>query len=199
VSVWDNAAVTGALGVAFGGATAYIQSALAARAKTGEELRDSRLDAYPPVWLQTSDISKYPPAEVTWADLEALHLAFRRWYYTTGGLFLSERSRDRYGDVQEVLGAYLLSHQGSGPVDPGDYDAIADTCSAFRTALTEDLATRRQRSFLLTLKSRRWHRRKEREAQAVLERFGNAPLRLPLDEMKLQSSTGPSNNAKTAP
>jgi len=202
VPVWDNPGVTAAIGVAAGAATAYVQSALAARAKTGEELRDSRLDAYPPVWLVTAGLSKYPEAEITWSDLELQHLAFRTWYYTTGGLFLSARSRARYGDLQQVIGAYLVSHAARGRdagVSRDDYEAIADTCSAFRTALTEDLATRRQRSLLLTLESRRWHKREHARAEALLERFGRHTLHLPLDEMRIQSSTSPSKSANDAP
>jgi hypothetical protein len=105
-------------------------------------------------------------------------------------MFLSERSRDRYGDVQELIGAYLESHRDGGlsaRVEPDDYDAIATTCSAFRTALTEDLATRRQRSLLLAIRSRRWHRSRKRQAKRLIERFGEQPLRRPLDEMKLAS------------
>jgi len=202
VPVWDNPGVTAAIGLAAGAATAYIQSALAARAKAGEELRDERLDVYPPVWLKTSEISRYPPAEITWSDLEHLHLALRAWYYTSGGLFMSELTRARYGDRQDVIGAYLRKHHAHGPdarVGDRDYDAIAATCSAFRTAMTEDLATRKQRSFLLTVKSRRWHIRQHRKAEARIKRFGAQPWRCPLGEMQLQSSTSPSKSAKPAP
>jgi hypothetical protein len=142
---------------------------------------------------------------MTWADLEELHLAFRSWYYTSGGLFMSELTRGRYGDAQEVIGAYLRSHQEQAPgarVGDRDYEAIAETCGAFRTAMTEDLATRRQRSFLLTVRSRRWHRRRAREAQARAKRFGGQPWHCPLDKMELaapQSSTRPSNSANDAP
>jgi len=188
VSIWDNPAAAGAIGVAFGGATAYIQGALSARAKTGEELRERRLEAYPPIWRETSTLSRYPAAEVTWADLKALHLKFRRWYFTTGGLFLSERSRDRYGEVQELLGAYLYQHRQDDPagsVDPSDYEAIAETCSVFRTAMTEDLATRRQRSFFWALGRWRWHRAKKREARQRINEAGGTFLRCSLDELRL--------------
>ena len=200
VSVWDNPAVTGALGLAFGAATAYVQSALSARAKAGEDLRDKRLEAYPAVWLRTSNVSRHPPAEITWSELRALHLQLRSWYYTSGGLYMSDHTRDRYGDAQRVIGVYLQEHERHGAdalVAEGDYDLIADFCSAFRTAMTEDLATRRQRSFLLTIQSDRWHRRRARMAEAYLDR--RVPWRCSLDEMQLQSSTGPSNSAKPAP
>jgi hypothetical protein len=188
VASWENVAVSGAFGVVFGGATAVIKGALTTRSKTSEELRGQRLNAYQAVWVKTATTSRYPPAEITWADLEALHLAFRSWYFTIGGIFLSERTRDRYFDVQELLNVYLESHRPAGPaaaVAPDDYDAIATTCSSFRTAMTEDLSTRRQRSFLLTLKSRRWHRAQARAARQRISKFGDEPLRRRLDEMPL--------------
>jgi hypothetical protein len=176
------------VGVAAGGASAFIKGALTTRAKTGEELRDRRLEAYPPVWRQSATTSLYPAAEISWADLKALHLAYRRWYFTTGGIFLSKRSRDRYGDAQLVIGAYLRSHETDDPsarVSPADYDAIARTCSAIRTAMTEDLATRRQRSLALSLESWWWHSMQKRKAAELLARFGNDILRCPIDELTL--------------
>jgi hypothetical protein len=196
VSIWDNPAIIGAIGVAFGGATAYIQGALSARAKTGEELRERRMEAYPLVWHETSALSRYPAAELTLADLKELHLAFRSWYFTTGGLFLSERSRDRYGEVQELLGAYLYKRRQDDQtdfVDLHDYEAIAETCSVFRTALTEDLATRRQRSLLWAIGRWRWHRAKQREARRRIQAAGGTFLRCSLDDLRTDESrpTGP--------
>jgi hypothetical protein len=191
VSIWDNPAIVGAIGVAFGGATAYIQGALSARAKAGEELRDRRLAAYPLVWRETATLSRYPGAEVTWADLKALHVVLRRWYFTTGGLFLSARSRDRYYEVQELLGAYLLVHMqddSPGSVDSSDYDEIAETCSVFRAAMTEDLETRRQRSLIWTLWRWGWHWAKKREARQRIKAAGDGFLRCPLDELRLPVS-----------
>jgi hypothetical protein len=188
VAGWQDVAVSGAFGVVFGGATAAIKGALTTRSKTGEELRERRLNAYTPVWMKTATISRYPPADITWADLEGLHLALRSWYFTTGGIFLSEHTRDRYFDVQELLNVYLESRRTGGPagaVEPADYDAIASTCSAFRTAMTEDLATRRQKSLIFTLQSRRWHRTEARAARQRISRFGHEPLRCRLEDMPL--------------
>jgi hypothetical protein len=194
VSIWDNPAIIGAIGVAFGGATAYIQGALSARAKSGEELRERRMEAYPPVWRETSALSRYPAADVTWADLKELHLAFRDWYFTTGGLFLSERSRDRYGEVQELLGAYLHKHRQDDPAERvarDDYEGIAETCSVFRTAMTEDLATRRQRSLLWAVGRWHWHRAKERAARKRIDAAGGTFLRCSLDELRLRRTGDP--------
>lgn len=193
MSIWDNPLVAAGIGVAVGGATAYVQGALSARAKAGEELRDRRLEAYPPVWRETAVLSRWPAAEITWADLEALHLRFRRWYFTTGGLFLSDRGRDRYGEVQELLSAYLCRHREdlSGRVGQADYDVLAETCSVFRTTMTDDLETRRQRSPVWAFRQWRWHRAKQREARRRIAAAGGELLRLPLDELRLPEPDPP--------
>jgi hypothetical protein len=189
VPVWDQGVVA-AVGAALGAVTAYVQQALSARAKAGEELRERRLAAYPVIWRESAPISLYPSAVLTWADLTEVHLAFRRWYYTTGGILLSERSRDRYGDVQNLLGAYLASVDDERDVvDAPAQEAISQTGSAFRTALTEDLATRRQRSPVWALKSRLWHRKQKRKARKRVDKAGDKTLQLPLEALALPPPT----------
>jgi hypothetical protein len=70
-------------------------------------------------------------------------------------------------------------------VGSDDYRKIAKTCSAFRTALTDDLATRRQRSLVWTIRRGVWHRRKAREARTWIEAAGGMLLSCPLEEMQL--------------
>jgi hypothetical protein len=94
--------------------------------------------------------------------LWSLHYKLREWYYDVGGLYLSENARARYGDMQELLDVYLAprSPDDDTPVpqpssgkawEHSPYKALMESCSAFRTALTEDLATRRSRSILWTI------------------------------------------------
>lgn len=186
VSLWDNEAVVGALGVVFGGGTAYIQGALSARTKASEELRDRRLECYPELWRQTAALSHWPRPDLTWQDVRDLHVSFRRWYYTAGGLYLSTRSRARYGEVQELLSAQLASVEdlSTAVIDPAR-GQLSETCSVLRTALTEDLATRRQRSLAWTITSAVWHARKARKARARIKAAGKGVLVLPASELEL--------------
>ena len=85
---WETTVVAGALGIAFGGATALIQTALSARAKTSEELRGLRLEAYPAIWRETALFYRDAAADLNWEDLEPPQLALRSWYFTSGGLLL---------------------------------------------------------------------------------------------------------------
>jgi hypothetical protein len=150
--------------------TAAVTGWLAGREKAAEDVRELRLDSYPPVWRRTSAISRWPQTNLTYADLERLHLDLRKWYFEVGGLFLSENARKRYGYVQRLVDA-LLSGDGHAPDDElaaRAYDDLMETASAFRTALTEDLESRRQRSLWWTLSRARLHKRQTIEAERRL-------------------------------
>jgi hypothetical protein len=178
--MWQNPLVTGLIGLLVGALWALIEAALAARSRSSEQLRDLRLAVYPQLWLRSAPLSFWPRSELTWDGLKDLHIELRRWYFSVGGMVLSERSRARYGDVQELLNAQLARHS-SGTVAVEDHLDLARTYSALRTSLTEDLSTRRQRSLLLALRSWRWHRRMALQARArlMIARGEPAPRRNP--------------------
>jgi hypothetical protein len=170
------------IGLAVGVSGAMAKSWVALRAKTAEELRAERLEAtrYPAVWKLTSALSVWPRQEPTYGELAELHRSLRQWYYDGGGIYLSERSRARYGDVQELIAAHVaVGGDPRAPLAPRVYDGLMKTCSALRTALAEDLETRRQRSFWWTLARIRWHRQKAKEAEqriaAARRRTGPEP------------------------
>jgi hypothetical protein len=78
---------------------------------------------------------RLPRNDVTRHSLDELHRSLRSWYYTKGGLFMSQPTRDRYGDVQTLIAA-LLTHNGE-PADVlarDSYTDLMDTASALRTA-----------------------------------------------------------------
>ncbi|HEX6701784.1 MAG TPA: hypothetical protein VF101_13740 [Gaiellaceae bacterium] len=151
------------IGVLVGAAGAWVKAALAIREKVHDDLRAKRLDVYPTVWKMSAALSLYPPAALTRDDLVKLNLDLRAWYFTEGGAFMSEASRARYGEVKELMCGHLDCWEGGETVPEDVYDDLARTCSAFRTALAEDLETRRQRSLLWTV-SRLWGHWKFRRA-----------------------------------
>jgi hypothetical protein len=166
-------AVIGIAGTVLG---ALVSGALATRAKVSEEMRQLRLVSYPVLWKLTSNFSRWPRATNTYADLEKFHRRFRTWYYETGGFQLSDNSRARYGDVQELMAAYLDAPEGQampaqpdGPLPDGVYVGLMDACSALRTALTEDLESRRQRSALHSIRLAVRHEQQSRTARARLD------------------------------
>jgi hypothetical protein len=152
------AVITGILGLLTAGVLALINNWINTRAGIDENLRTERLKLYPTLWSATAAVSRWPRAEVTRGGLEELHRTVRSWYYTEGGLFLSESARARYGDVQELIAALLEHDARVGEVLAKDgYDDLMETASALRTALTEDLDTRRRKSLRETRRRSRWH------------------------------------------
>jgi hypothetical protein len=146
-------ALIGLLGALAGGTlTALVNGWLAARARIAEELREQRLDPYRAVWAQTALFSRWPWTDATYGRVRSFHLELRQWYYGDGGMLMSENARVRYGNVQDVAAALVeLGRPDDDALDAEHYEPLMQACSAFRTALTEDLESRQQRSFLLSL------------------------------------------------
>lgn len=158
--------VSALIGLVVGIVGTYVKTLLDNRAAVGEELRGARLVPYKELWKSTVLLSVWPRWPLTRGELQDLHVRLRGWYYETGGLYLSETARARYGDVQGLIAAVLRSPAGDGDrIADGDYDDLMDTCSALRTAMTEDLESRRQRSLWTTLRRGRAHEAQERAAQ----------------------------------
>jgi hypothetical protein len=138
---------------------ALIGAAINSRAKIDEGLREQRLQVYPQLWAHTSIVSRWPRTGATWRDLTAVHALLRQWYYGSGGLFMSERSRDLYGDVQELVGWLVAGREDCADRMTGrEYEYVMGRCSALRAALTQDLETRSSRP-MWNLRRRRERRR----------------------------------------
>ena len=172
--------VAGIAAIVGGASVALVQGFVASRGKENEELRNWRLKVYPAVWRLTSIVPRWPQADPTYHDLWELHLALRKWYFESGGLYLSENARARYGEMQELLDAYLagrdrddetpVPHRAFGAASADSpYNALMDTASAFRTALTEDLSTRRTKSLLWAIVFWRRHRKEHDKAKKRLQ------------------------------
>jgi hypothetical protein len=146
-------ALIGLAGALAGGTiTAIVNGWLAARARIGEELREQRLGPYREIWTQTALVSRWPWTDATYGRVKAFHVDLRQWYYADGGMLMSENTRARYGDVQDVAAALVALGKPDGDVlEPSHYEPLMEACSALRTALTEDLESRQQRSFLLSV------------------------------------------------
>lgn len=172
--------IAGIAGIVVASSVALVKGAIASRGRENEELRTLRLKVYPDVWRLTSMVPRWPQADPTYRDLWHLHLELRTWYYDSGGLYLSENARTRYGEMQELLDAYLVGrdradetlvpHLASGASSTeSPYAALMETCSSFRTAMTEDLSTRRTKSILWAIVFWWRHHNQLREAVRRLQ------------------------------
>lgn len=165
--------ISAATAVGGGVITKTLDSWLGGRSKVIEELREDRLRSYTLVWERTATLSAWPRTNATYHDLKDLHLYLRCWYFNVGGLYLSENARGRYGEMQELIARHLSQCETlDEQLGTAAYKDLMDACSAFRTAITEDLESRRQRSLFWTIGRWRLHQKQGRAAQARLERAG---------------------------
>jgi hypothetical protein len=149
-------AIVGVVGAVLG---ATVSSWLGARQSVAQEIRQLRVASYPTVWRRTSVVSRWPRTDVTTTNLERLHRDLRLWYYGVGGMAMSANTRKRYGALQELIETMLMGDSDpSTPLDVDLYQAVLDSASAFRTALTEDLQSRNQRSVILAIRLALQHR-----------------------------------------
>jgi hypothetical protein len=197
-----TAVIAGIAAIVGGASVALVQGFVASRGKENEELRNWRLKVYPAVWRLTSIVPRWPQADPTYHDLWDLHLALRKWYYESGGLYLSENARARYGELQELLDAYLhgrdrddetlVPHRAVGAATADSpYEALMDTGSAFRTALTEDLSTRRTKSVLWAIVFWRRHRKEQSKAKKRLQSARHRSIAKAIRETPVTSGVSP--------
>jgi hypothetical protein len=137
---------------------ALVGAAVNSRAKIDEGLREQRLAVYPQLWALTSFASTWPRQDPSWQELDGVHRSLRHWYYGTGGMYMSERTRELYGDVQQLLAEMVRSRADVATHATADeYKDLEERCSGLRAALTQDLETRSAKPFWNLCK--RWRRR----------------------------------------
>jgi len=173
-AIMSSEAVIGLVGVLSGRVLASVVSGwLGSRAQVAEELREQRLEAYPKVWEKTTIVSRWPRrSETTYAGVGAFHRELRTWYYEIGGLFMSANARRRYGHMQDVAEVLAATGEAAFQLTTEHYDALRDACSDFRNALTEDLESRRQRSFLSACRAAIDHVKERWSAKRRLRALG---------------------------
>ena len=131
---------------ALGLVSAYLATQWKARkdleADYDRDLRGTRITAYRELWKLLEPLAKYaPPGPITPELATSLMVDLRHWYFFTGGLFLSTRSRDAYFALQDALAAAL------GPHPTNAWEATAALLrkrgSTLRSATAADVGTRR--------------------------------------------------------
>jgi hypothetical protein len=140
-----SAAVSAGIGVAAGLLTAAGKSYVDSRRKVDEDLRSRRAPVYQKLWELTRLFQLWPKRTVSYADAENFQRELTTWYYTSGGLYLSRPSQNAYQELQKAL-THLIE-ENSPPstevMSDLDWQAVRSRCSSLRTALTDDLLSRR--------------------------------------------------------
>jgi hypothetical protein len=109
------------------------------------DLRRRRIDAYGPLWKSTGLLPQWPRAQgITYEHLFEFSGLLRTWYYDTGGIYLSSTShKTGYVPLQDGIAALQRQHK-TGALSDADYDAIRQLCSRLRSALANDIESRRE-------------------------------------------------------
>jgi hypothetical protein len=142
--------------VAVAAVTALI-TFLATRWKVGKDfeieinraVRSDRIEVYRKLWTISEPLAFYAKErDITYAEAQNVAFALRRWYYRDGGMFLSEDSRERYFGLQKALQAVYKNQRAQSaiwkPLEPQEFFSVQRHSSELRTALAEDLGTRRK-------------------------------------------------------
>jgi hypothetical protein len=111
-------------------------------------LRTDRIAVYRKLWAIMEPLAFFGrDRDLTYSDLRALSVALRRWYYTRGGIFLSQTAYRCYMDLQGELRTVLET--GSARKDPGqvadwetEFVPVQGRGSALRHALAGDVGGR---------------------------------------------------------
>jgi hypothetical protein len=129
---------------------AVIQHLLDVRTKMDENLRQDRLTVYKVLWERTGLLPQWPRSTtVTYEKLLNLSTGMRDWYFTQGGIYLSEKTRRVYGNTQEAIQVVLRKAQNMEETLPEEqYGAIREKLSRLRTQMTRDLLSRRAAPWL---------------------------------------------------
>ena len=109
------------------------------------DLRERRIPHYTKLWALTRLLPKWPRAEgITHKDLRELSEHLRKWYFEGGGMFLSRVSVGAYKQLQDELARFLSTRQPlTARITDEEYEEFRGYCSALRTALTNDIVSRR--------------------------------------------------------
>lgn len=116
------------------------------QAKYDETVHDRRIEVYQDLWKRLEVLATYaPPEVVTPARLEKLSQELREWYFQTGGLFLTDNSRDTYFALQDSIVDELAKQQPKDQeLGSTAFEVIRKQSSNLRASLSSDLRSRRQ-------------------------------------------------------
>jgi hypothetical protein len=144
------AMLTGLFGLISGIVLTYLGSVLKFRkdleAEYDKDLRNRRLDAYQDLWKLLEILARYDrPKPLNRQTLEELTATMREWYFGTGGLYLSEKTRGTYFDLKRALQDKIArgNYGADGSLVGPDSQSLLDLASLLRASLSQDVGTRK--------------------------------------------------------
>jgi hypothetical protein len=117
-------------------------------AEYDKTLQESRLAAYKELWSVLEPLARFGrDRPITHTVLRGISDKTRHWYFQTGGIYLTQRSRGPYfawkEAMQPVLDDVDASRSPEAPISDSRLVRIIATGSTLRTALSDDIGTKR--------------------------------------------------------
>jgi hypothetical protein len=117
-------------------------------AEYDKTLQESRLAAYKELWGMLEELARFGRDKpITLTLLRGISDKTRRWYFQTGGIYLTQRSRDPYFAWKKAMQVLLddvdVARSPEAPILDPRLDPVIETCSKLRTSLSDDIGTKR--------------------------------------------------------
>ena len=142
-----NIIITAIVGALTGLGAAFLKNKIDYSHEVRSELWNKRFEAYIRIWKLTQLIPMWPKNDkLTYQVLYEISTHFQHWYFQDGGILLSAPGHKRYGDMQETIDRILSTHDKTtmaSLVSIENYNLVQSACSAFRTAITDELLSRK--------------------------------------------------------
>jgi hypothetical protein len=108
-----------------------------------KELRAERVTAYKQLWQITGAVPRYQwPGKTTRSELRELIERCHSWYFEVGGLFFSQRTKDAYFEMMNVLDAAAGRQIGDDTeIEDDVYADLFRTGEHLRLHLAADVGT----------------------------------------------------------
>jgi hypothetical protein len=109
-------------------------------------LQNKRFEAYSELWKLMELLAKWSPPKATlsYKDLKEISCNFRHWYFSKGGLYISEPSMLDYGRFQDEIIKLTRDKDENEILPDPERESIRKLSSELRHALTVDIASRRK-------------------------------------------------------
>lgn len=143
------AIITGLFGLISGAMVVYVGAILKYRkeleAEFDKEIRKERIQVFPELWRHLDVLARYDrPGPLDVERLRDLSIKMRKWYFESGGMFLSDRARESYFDLKErILRLLESTHERGDHASVETEAALIQSASLLRAHLMRDLGTRR--------------------------------------------------------
>jgi hypothetical protein len=117
-------------------------------AQYDKDLQDSRLTTYKELWAMLEPLARYGRVEaITYETIRSISNQTRTWYFQKGGIYLTQKSRGPYfkwkAFMQPVLDNRELANKPKTEIPPEQLENILKSGSRLRTALSDDIGTKR--------------------------------------------------------